>query len=214
MYSELLDYTENVFESTENSIQVSHLLFSSNCPLDQSGMYPAAATLLQRQTPLSSLWLTGARIWESPCWHDQEVLNYVGTSDTKYGYFSEGVCSSPIPDILHHSQATGSAVLSVGKSTGRRLWAELLQRASQKGCDLLPQKSNLEQHIHCPLDTSHIFSGGFLCPKRQQRGTSWETSTNAFHLWDFHTWHLLVFLHNHLFSVLLQSPLNHNLEDR
>lgn len=131
----------------------------------------------------------------------------------QYGYFSEGVCSIPNPDILHHSQATGSAVLSVGKSTGRRLRVKLLRRASQKDCDLLLQKSNLEQHIHSPPDTSHVFSGGVLYPKRQQRGTSWKTSSNTFHLWDFHTRYLLLFLHNHLFSMQLQSSLNHNLED-
>lgn len=56
---------------------------------------------------------------------------------THYRYFSEGVCSGPSPDILHHSETSGSGVLSVGKSTGIRLWVKLLQRASQKDCELL-----------------------------------------------------------------------------
>lgn len=178
-------------------------------PTIPSGMYPAAATLLQRQIPLSSLSMTAALIWEP-------LLTWSGSAElcrhfcyTQCRYFSEGVCSSSSPVVLHHSQTTGSAVFSVGKSTGRRLWVKLLQRASQKDCDLLLQKLNLGQHIHSPLDPSHVFSG-VLYPERQQRGTSRKIPTNAFHLWDFHTWQLLPFLHNHLFSLQLQSPLNHN----
>lgn len=166
-----------------------------------------------RQIPLSSLWMTAALIWESPCWHDQEVLNHVGTSIThSKGIFLREFAAAQVQIFCIILRLLDQQCSLQGKALGED-WVKLLQRASQKGCDLLLQKSNLEHHIHSPLDTSHVFSGGVLYSKGQQRGTSQKISIYTFHLWDFHTWQLLLFLHKHLFSMQLQSPLNHNLED-
>lgn len=164
-------------------------------------IYVAATTLLQRQTALScfvSLCFcnTVTPISGSICWHGQEALHFCYT---QYGYFPKGVCRSPNPDILHHSQTAGLAVLSVGKSTGKRLWVKLLQRGSQKDYCLLPEISAPEQHIHSPPDTCHTFAKGVLYLRRQQRGTSRGTPASTFHLWNFHTWQLLSVLHNHFF---------------
>lgn len=119
---------------------------------------------------------------------------------TQYRYFSKGVCTSPRPDIPSHFRAAGSAVDSVGKSTGRRQWVKRLQRGSQKDYRLQPERSALEQHVHLPSATSHIFREGTVYPGRQQKGTSWGTSANMFHLCNFCNWYLLSVLHNHLFS--------------
>lgn len=167
--------------------------------------YIAAATLPRRQTALSSL-CKPVPLADSSSDLGQHLLTWPGRAElrrhfyyTQRGYFSKGVCSSPNPDILHRSQAAGSAVLSVGTSTGRRLCIMFLQRGSQRDYCLLPERSALEQHIHSPPDTSHVFAGGVLYPRREQRRTSCGTSANTFHLWDFHTWQLLLVLHNHLF---------------
>lgn len=125
----------------------------------------------------------------------QYLLTWPGSTELfrqfYYRYLSEGVCSNLNPHSLHHSQAAGSAVLPLGKSTGRRLWVKLLQINSQKDHCLLPERSALERHMHSSLHTSYAFAESMLYPRRQQRRTSWGTSAYTFHLWDFHTWQLL-----------------------
>lgn len=55
IYSELPGYTENVFESTEDNIQICYLFFSQITCLTKVATYIAAAMLLQRRTALGLL---------------------------------------------------------------------------------------------------------------------------------------------------------------
>lgn len=112
IYSELPGYTENVFESTEDNIQICYLFFfpQINC-LTKVATYIAAAMLLQRRTALSLL-CKPVPLVDSSSDLGQHLLTGPGSTElcrhfyyTQYGYFSKGVCSSPNPDILHPSSA-------------------------------------------------------------------------------------------------------------
>lgn len=121
-------------------------------------------------------------------------------------FFSKGVCSSSVWDILSHFQAAVSAVVFCRvkqwfKATAEREPERLSAPTKKISSDVT--RSFSSQHQTCICKSMLYFGWDKL-----------GTSANIFYLWQFCIWCLLSVLHSHLFFPdVIARPLNYNLED-